>query len=326
MSARLSVALPVRNGADYLAAALDSILAQSFTDFDLVVSDNASTDATPDILADYARRDRRVQPSRSAEFLSQVDNCNRAVALAPGAWVKLFCHDDLMRVDCLARVDALIDEIDATEVALIGNGERHLFANGYTTAAMAEGPPERISGRRVIENSLDGAGGRAVPAVTTATVRKAAFQAIGGFDGRYVHFDVFCWMELMATHDYAFIPASLTVNRIHGRQVAANARTSLRSVDDYRRFIGDYLDRRADALTLPNRVRRRARMKPLGVAAMTIACELMCRRWSLAASMVSKLPATWLPLIGPLVLRAWSKERCRLRHLRGHVPRALIYP
>jgi glycosyltransferase involved in cell wall biosynthesis len=78
----LSIVLPVRNGADFLAEALDSVLAQDCGDWVLHVSDNASDDATPDILAAYAARDSRIRPSRSAEPLSQVANMNRAVGLA----------------------------------------------------------------------------------------------------------------------------------------------------------------------------------------------------------------------------------------------------
>jgi glycosyltransferase involved in cell wall biosynthesis len=97
MSERLlCVALPVRNGANYLAAALDSILAQTYRDFDLHVSDNASSDETPAILAAYAARDARVKVSRTEALIPQQANMNRAMALADTPWVKLFCHDDLM--------------------------------------------------------------------------------------------------------------------------------------------------------------------------------------------------------------------------------------
>ncbi|MDP9347873.1 MAG: glycosyltransferase, partial [Gemmatimonadota bacterium] len=58
---RISVALPVYNGADYVGEALDNILSQDFEDFELVISENSSTDDTPGILAEYARRDSRVR-------------------------------------------------------------------------------------------------------------------------------------------------------------------------------------------------------------------------------------------------------------------------
>ena len=58
---RLSIGLPVFNGQDYLASAIESILAQTYSDFELIISDNASTDNTPAICDEYARRDNRVR-------------------------------------------------------------------------------------------------------------------------------------------------------------------------------------------------------------------------------------------------------------------------
>src|SRR5206468_10701299 len=93
---KISVALPVYNGASYLRDAVDSILIQDYEDFELVVSDNCSTDETPQILADYAHRHKRVRVSRTESLLPQAANVNRAIGLCDAPWVKLFCHDDIM--------------------------------------------------------------------------------------------------------------------------------------------------------------------------------------------------------------------------------------
>ena len=76
---RVSIGLPVYNGQDYLAAAIDSLLAQSFTDFELIISDNGSTDRTPEICRQYAARDKRNsllsgsgKPRPGLEFQSHV--------------------------------------------------------------------------------------------------------------------------------------------------------------------------------------------------------------------------------------------------------------
>ena len=84
----VSIGLPVYNGEDTAKRCLDSILAQDFRDFELVVSDNASSDRTPEILADYARRDPRVRVSRNAENIGQIRNFNRVFRLARGTY---FC-------------------------------------------------------------------------------------------------------------------------------------------------------------------------------------------------------------------------------------------
>ena len=65
---RVSFAIPVRNGEQFIGRALDSLLDQDFADFEVVVCDNASTDSTPDIVQRYAERDPRVRYVRNAEI------------------------------------------------------------------------------------------------------------------------------------------------------------------------------------------------------------------------------------------------------------------
>jgi hypothetical protein len=91
---RVSIGLPVYNGDNYLAETLDSILAQTFTDFELVISDNASTDGTEAICHEYARRDRRIRFVRNPTNLGAAWNYNRVFELARGAYFKWNGHDD----------------------------------------------------------------------------------------------------------------------------------------------------------------------------------------------------------------------------------------
>ena len=324
---KLSVALPVRNGADYLGAALTSILDQSHSDFDLFVSDNASNDETPAILADFAKRDHRVKVSRSEVMLSQVANMNRAVALADTPWVKLFCHDDLMRQDCVAKILAVLDKVAGSPVALIGNGERYLFANGYISDAEPDYPVVIVLGREAIRRGFSRAADTLpLPAVTTATVRKDAFEARGGFDERFVHFDTFCWYEMLIDWDYAWVPAQLTVNRIHGGQVAVDARKSGRTIADFRSFLPDFVSRHGAALGLGVGARLRAAMMPIGFAANTLVSEAKAGRWNRVASVIRQLPAHWLVPLAPLTLRAWARENRRIAGFLDKVPLDLIYP
>ncbi|WP_353813055.1 MULTISPECIES: glycosyltransferase [unclassified Moorena] len=61
---RLSIGLPVYNGEEFLREALDSILAQTFEDFELIISDNCSTDATEEICREYQAKDKQKAPSK----------------------------------------------------------------------------------------------------------------------------------------------------------------------------------------------------------------------------------------------------------------------
>ncbi len=326
-SPRLSVAMPVRNGENYLAEALESICCQSFADFELVVSENASTDATADILASFQKRDSRIKVSRCETMLPQVANINRSVSLTSGRWVKIICHDDMMRPDCLERIDAQLDLAESTGVGLIGNGERHLFMNGYATDPSVPVAPTQFSGRDAIVAILNGRNDFDIPALTTATVLKTAFEDVGGLNPAYRHMvDVFCWMELLVRYNFIYLPQPLTFNRIHGGQSASILTKELASVRDLQTFIPYFLDRYGDTLALPRSVKARARLKPLGEAAAKIANELMGGRQKKAMAMARTLPSYTLPMLSALVLRAWLKQRQSFAHHSGNVSRSMMFP
>jgi glycosyltransferase involved in cell wall biosynthesis len=92
---RLSVGLAVYNGERYLAEAIDAILEQTFADFELIISDNASTDMTPEICAVYASKDRRVKYHRNGENIGGANNENLTFMHARGRYFRWAADDDL---------------------------------------------------------------------------------------------------------------------------------------------------------------------------------------------------------------------------------------
>ena len=106
---RVSIGLPVYNGQNYLAAAIDSLLAQSFADFELIISDNGSTDRTPEICRQYAARDKRIRYYREAENRGLAWNFNRTFKLARGEYFKWQAHDDLCAPTLLEKSVQVLD-------------------------------------------------------------------------------------------------------------------------------------------------------------------------------------------------------------------------
>lgn len=100
---RVSIGLPVFNGENYLPEALDSLVSQTFSDVEIIVSDNASTDGTEDICRSYAARDRRIRYFRNEENLGAARNFNRVFELASGEYFKWASHDDLCAPEYLER-------------------------------------------------------------------------------------------------------------------------------------------------------------------------------------------------------------------------------
>jgi glycosyltransferase involved in cell wall biosynthesis len=106
----ISIGMPVYNGENYIAAALDSILAQSFADFELIVSDNASTDATAEICRSYQARDPRIRYYRNPGNLGAAKNHNRVFELSCGKYFKWACHDDVLAPDFLSQCVAVLEQ------------------------------------------------------------------------------------------------------------------------------------------------------------------------------------------------------------------------
>ncbi|MBI3466187.1 MAG: glycosyltransferase family 2 protein [Planctomycetes bacterium] len=109
----VSICLPVYNGDNYVRQAIESILAQTFEDFELIISDNASTDATGDICRAASERDNRVRYFRADENRGLAWNFNRAFSFARGKYSMWIGHDDLMAPEYVARcVKAMEQDAD----------------------------------------------------------------------------------------------------------------------------------------------------------------------------------------------------------------------
>ncbi len=113
-SPTVGIGMPVFNGERYLEAAISSILAQSFGDFELVICDNASTDRTAEICRGFAAGDSRIRYVRHPENLGAHPNYNRSFELSRGRYFKWAAHDDVLQPGFLrACVDALEKNTDA---------------------------------------------------------------------------------------------------------------------------------------------------------------------------------------------------------------------
>lgn len=106
---RVSIGLPVYNGENYLAEAISSVLAQTYTDFELVICDNGSTDRTEEICRRYADADPRVRYHRNPRNLGASANFRRAFELATGEFFRWLAHDDVLAPEYLERCVAALD-------------------------------------------------------------------------------------------------------------------------------------------------------------------------------------------------------------------------
>lgn len=107
---RLSIGLPVYNGERFLRFTLDSLLQQTYRDFELIISDNASTDSTMQICMSYAARDPRIRYTRNKENIGAAANFNRLFELAHGKYFKWAASDDILSPTFLENCIDVLDK------------------------------------------------------------------------------------------------------------------------------------------------------------------------------------------------------------------------
>ena len=129
--AQVAIGLPVYNGARYLTEAIESILAQTYSDFELIISDNASTDETEAICRHYAVQDQRIRYVRNAENIGGLANFNHTFRLSNHPLFKWTAADDAYHPEYLERSVRLLkaqpEAVFAfTKVQLIDDSSTHL--------------------------------------------------------------------------------------------------------------------------------------------------------------------------------------------------------
>lgn len=110
MKPYVSIGLPVYNGENYIVDAVRSVLDQTFTDFEIVISDNASTDRTPQICSELVKSDPRIRYFRSDHNYGSAWNFNQAFKLSSGKYFKWLAHDDLIAPDYLKKCVEVLDQ------------------------------------------------------------------------------------------------------------------------------------------------------------------------------------------------------------------------
>ena len=146
---RLSIGLPVYNGEEYLAESLDALLGQTYEDFELVISDNASTDGTQDICLQYAAKDPRIRYIRLPRNIGAAPNHNYVFAECRSELFKWASHDDLYGRELLQRcVDALDERPEVVlahvDQAVIDEKGEVKVPYEYTIATGSPHAPERF--------------------------------------------------------------------------------------------------------------------------------------------------------------------------------------
>ena len=142
---RISIAIPVWNDAEWLGGAIESVLAQSYQDWELVIGDNASEQDLGDIVARWA--DPRIRHYRFSTHVGASENHNRTMALCRYDWVQLLCADDRLRPRCVERTaQRIVDVGREARLAMVVTACRRVDTHGQPTDIVRQ---DRVSYRPV---------------------------------------------------------------------------------------------------------------------------------------------------------------------------------
>ncbi len=125
---RLSIGIPVFNGQEFLPGLLESLLAQTFRDFEILICDNASSDRTPEICREYGQRDSRIHYIRNERNLGAIENFNRVFAFATAPLFKWAAHDDVHHELYLETCVRVLD--DNSDIVLAHTGTAFIDEKG----------------------------------------------------------------------------------------------------------------------------------------------------------------------------------------------------
>ncbi len=260
---RVTVAVPVYNGDKYVSEAVDSILAQTFQDFEIIICDNASTDRTEEICRGYAARDPRVTYYRNEVNRGIHRNFTRAVRLSRGEYFIWLSHDDKLAPAFLERCVAALDGDPSVVLAYpkaidIDEHGNHIAYKEQTLNVSSAKPHERFRELIRMEHNCEASLGL----IRGDVLRRTEVL------GNYADADRVLLAEL-ALHGYYFrVPEFLFLHREHPfretnvyptrfeRTASLNPEKPVRIVFPHFRQFGEYLLRiRRAPLSWRDRIR-----------------------------------------------------------------------
>lgn len=235
MKPLVSVCIPTFNGAKYFRECLDSVFAQTFTDFEVLIVDDQSSDETFSIAQEYATYDHRFRVLQNKHNLGLVGNWNRCVELAQGEWIKFVFQDDLIAPLCLERMLAT----SRPESAIIFCRRDLIFESGTSEATrqhylkhVLSRPTgfsnlTEISANDYCEAILARMGINIVGEPIAVLLRRSVFYRFGFFNPQLILIcDLEFWTRVAVHTGITLVPETLATFRVNSGSVSSRSLAS----------------------------------------------------------------------------------------------------
>ncbi len=219
----VSICIPVYNAANFIEETIRAVLNQSFTNWELILVDNASKDKTGIILQRIVKElnDPRIRLLKNTNTLPMADNWNVGLRQARGEFIKMICADDIPAKDCLERQVKVLREHPEVVVAsgartIINSKGKILFKrSGIRKSGV-------YSGSEIIRRCIM-AGTNIIGDPVNVMWRRSAMEQVGLFDPTVVYCtDVEYWLRLLSVGDLYYDADTIGFYRIHGNAAATS--------------------------------------------------------------------------------------------------------
>ena len=222
---KISIIIPTYNRADYLKSAIESILLQSYTDFEIVISDNASTDHTEAVIKSF--NDARIKYYRNSENLGVVTNHNIAIEKCLGEYIHVFSDDDLMSRDCLEKKAFILDSFET--VGLVHSNS--VTIDSHSEAIDSSNTDENVYNKmkrsklivglmpkKAIFNTLYYSWN--IITMPSVMLRASILKDLGTFSNNmYLYCDWELWLRIATIHDFYYLGDQTVSYRIHNNNI-----------------------------------------------------------------------------------------------------------
>jgi glycosyltransferase involved in cell wall biosynthesis len=227
---RVSICIPTWNGSKYIGDGISSVLAQTLTDFELIVVDDNSTDSTDSVVESF--RDPRLSFHRNSERLGLVGNWNRCLELASCEYVTIFHQDDVMAPENLAEKVRVLER--EPQVGFVYSRVDQIDKDGNSIAYQISNSPEQDcveSGMKLFETLILNDNHVRCPSVVA---RRTCYETVGDFDSRLPFTaDWEMWMRIALFYDVAYLSRPLAKYRCHAGNETGNFLNTTRELEQY---------------------------------------------------------------------------------------------
>lgn len=208
----VSICIPTYNSSRFIAQTIESVLNQTFTDLEIVITDNSSTDSTIEICNSYKEKDKRIFVYQNGENIGAFPNFNKGLSSTTGKYVKFVMSDDLLEPTYLERILPIFDEYPS--VKIVSSSQQNMDNDGKIVRSVSSYPAScLVAGSTVIKDLLMRMSND-IGAPSNVIMRREDYQT--GFNCSFFFFaDFELWLRALQAGDYYYLNEPLSVLRVH---------------------------------------------------------------------------------------------------------------